>query len=375
MDHHGDPSTQVTNQAAVPASDQGRGDHTLSEIRRQPQGWSEAYTQLVARQAEVLAAWGKAQPQQILVTGCGSTYYLAQITAALFQALTGIPARGVPASEIALFPEQVLYQPASTLLIAISRSGTTTETAAAMDQFRARGGKTIWGITCYADTPVGQESDFVMLTDMAQEQSIAQTLSFSTMLFTAQGLAAQIGGHDLAPLGRVPAACQTLLDQFYPQATQWGTAQGIERFFFLGSGYRYGIACEAMLKMKEMSITHAEAYHFLEFRHGPKALVDEHAMVVGLLGRETFVHEAAVLREMGEMGGKTVAFVPGTGDGGKVGEHTVELPGDLPAWTLPALYLPILQSMGHARSMHKGLDPDNPRNLSAVVFLERASLR
>ncbi len=211
-----------------------------------------------------------------------------------------------------------------------------------------------------------------MLTDMAQEQSIAQTLSFSTMLFTAQGMAAQIGGHDLAPLGRVPNACHTLLDQFYPQATQWGTAQGIERFFFLGSGYRYGIACEAMLKMKEMSITHAEAYHCLEFRHGPKALVDEHALVVGLLGRETLVHEAAVLLEMTEMGGKTLAFVPGEPT---VGDYTVNLPGDLPAWTLPALYLPILQSMGHARSLHKGLDPDNPRNLSAVVLLDRASLR
>jgi glucosamine--fructose-6-phosphate aminotransferase (isomerizing) len=349
-----------------------RGQHTLREIVSQPDGWAAAYERLVGRRDEIVAAWAAVQPQQIIVTGCGSTNYLTQTAAALLQSLTGIPARGLPASEIALFPDQVLYKPEQTLLLAISRSGTTTETAAAMDKFRSLGGKAVWGITCYADTPIGEESDFVLLTDMAQEQSIAQTLSFSTMLFTAQGLAALAGGHDLAPLGAVPEACMRLIESTYGLATHWGTEPGVERFFFLGSGLRYGMACEAMLKMKEMSITHSEAYHFLEFRHGPKALVDEQAMVVGMIGAKTFRHEAAVVNEMAEMGGKTVALVPGKQTAGHI---TVRLPGDLPEWTMPVLYLPVAQSMGHARSMMKGLDPDNPRNLSAVVFLDRADLK
>jgi glucosamine--fructose-6-phosphate aminotransferase (isomerizing) len=349
-----------------------RGQHTLREIVSQPYGWGKAFAQLEARRDEILAAWAKVQPQQILVTGCGSTHYLAQTAAALLQTLTGIPARGLPASEIALFPDQVLYRPEQALLLTISRSGTTTETAAAMDKFRSRGGKAVWGITCYPDTPVGQESDFVLLTDMAQEQSIAQTLSFSTMLFTAQGLAALVGKHDIAPLGEVPDMCARLIEATYGLATHWGTELGVERFFFLGSGPRYGIACEAMLKMKEMSITNSEAYHFLEFRHGPKALVDEKTMVVGLMGAEHFRHEAVVITEMAEMGGKTVTLVPGKDNAGHV---TVHLPDTLPAWTMPVLYLPVVQSMAHARSMAKGLDPDKPRNLSAVVFLERAELR
>src|SRR5690606_5366573 len=137
-------------------------------------------------------------------------------------------------------------------------------------------------------------------------------------------------------------------------------------------GPLYGIACEAMLKMKEMSITHSEAYHFLEFRHGPKALVDEHAMVVGMMGAEAFRHEAAVITEMAEMGGKTVTILPGSASAGHV---TVHLPDQLPAWTMPVLYLPVVQSMAHARAMEKGLDPDKPRNLSAVVFLDRADLQ
>lgn len=355
-----------------PEMQEERGQHTLREIVSQPYGWRKAYEQLVARREEIVAAWTKAQPKQILVTGCGSTHYLAQSAAALLQSLTGVPARGLPASEIALFSDQVLYRPEETLLLAISRSGTTTETAAAMDKFRALGGKTVWGITCYPDTPVAQESDFTLLTDMAQEQSIAQTLSFSTVLFSAQGLAATIGNHDLSPLGEVPDACERLIESTFGFATHWGTEPGVERFFFLGSGMRYGIACEAMLKMKEMSITHSEAYHFLEFRHGPKALVDSNTMVVGMVGPEHFQHEAAVLNEMAEMGGKTLAIAPGRD---KAGHVTVHLPDNLPPWTMPVLYLPVVQGMAHARSMEKGLDPDNPRNLSAVVYLERNSLR
>jgi glucosamine--fructose-6-phosphate aminotransferase (isomerizing) len=350
----------------------GRGQYTLREIRRQPQGWRAAYEQLQARRDEIMAAWAKVQPKQILVTGCGSTHYLAQSAAALFQSVAGIPARGLPASEIALYSNQVLSRPEETLLLAISRSGTTTETAAAIDKFRSVGGKAVWGITCYADTPVGQESDYVLLTDMAQEVSIAQTLSFSTMLLHAQALAALAGGQDLAPLGELSGACEQLLEAYYERATQWGTQAGIERFFFLGAGPRYGVACEAMLKMKEMSVTNSEAYHFLEFRHGPKALVDEKAMVVGLMGQEQLRHEAAVMVEMAQMGGKTLIMLPGTGE---LGQATVNLPANLPVWAMPILYLPVLQSMAYARSIQKGLDPDNPRNLSAVVFLERSELR
>lgn len=349
-----------------------RGQHTLREIVSQPYGWGKAFAQLEARADEIVAAWAKVQPKQIIVTGCGSTHYLAQGAAALLQSLTGTPARGVPASEIVFFPEQVLHRPDETLLLVISRSGTTTESAAAMDKFRSLGGKAVWGITCYPDTPVAVESDFVLLTDMAQEQSIAQTLSFSTMLYTAQGMAALIGKQDIAPLGDVPDMCARLIEATYGLATHWGTEPGVEQFFFLGSGPLYAIACEAMLKMKEMSITNSEAYHFLEFRHGPKALVDKNAMVVGLLSAARFHHEAAVITEMAEMGGKTVTLVPGKPNAGHV---TVHLPDNIPTWAMPVLYLPVLQSMAHARSMAKGLDPDKPRNLSAVVFLERSELK
>lgn len=359
------------DQANQPAADDARGRATLAEIVSQPDSWANAYTMLQARQAELASAWAAVQPRQVLITGCGSTHYLALSAAALLQGVGGVPARGVPASEIVLCPEQVIHDPANTLLIAVSRSGTTTETAAAIDRFRAQGGKAVWGITCYADTPVANESDTVILTDMAQEESTAQTRSFSTMLLATQALAALVGKQALDPLEAIPDAARRLIEGTYGLASNWGTEAGIERFFFLATGWLYGIACEAMLKMKEMSVSHSEAYHFLEFRHGPKALVDDEAMVIGLVSARTMAHEAAVIQEMVELGGNTVVLAPGQQ---RIGHVAVHLPESTPAWTLPGLYLPVLQSMAYARAMHKGLDPDNPRNLTAVVELDRATL-
>jgi len=185
----------------------GLGRHTLAEIVSQPDTWAAAYGLLAEQSGALAVAWQRARPRQVVFTGCGSTYYLACTAAALLQGMTGVPARGIPASEVALHPAQTLADPAQTLLVAVSRSGTTTETAAALDSFRRAGGGQVWGIACTPDTPVADESDFVLLTDMAQEQSVAQTRSFSTTaartaeaalhpgakLYGAQDDAAQLG--------------------------------------------------------------------------------------------------------------------------------------------------------------------------------------
>ena len=134
----------------------------------------------------------------------------------------------------------------------------------------------------------------------------------------------------------------------------------------------YGIACEAMLKMKEMSISYSEAFHFMEFRHGPKSMVDENGLVVGLLSQRASRHEAPVLAECMQMGGSGLAISPGVQ--GIEATHRVLLPHDVPEWARPVLYLPVLQLMAYYRSVNKSLDPDNPRNLTAVVELDRESL-
>lgn len=346
------------------------GRHTLSEIVSQPDAWAGAYALLAEQGGAIRAAWAEAQPRQVIVTGCGSSYHLAHSAAALLQGMTGIPARGIPASELALYPAQTLAHPAHTLLITCSRSGATTEVLAALDAFRHAGGRQVWGLTCYPASPLAEESDFALVAAMAQERSMVGTLSLSTMLLLAQGIAVLARGDSPLELAALPDAGRRLIEYTYGLATQWGTETGLDRFFFLGSGPLYGVACDAALKMKEMARGHGEAFSTLEFRHGPKTLLDDRALVVGLLGSERLRLEAPVLLEAAELGASTLALLPGKPN---VGHVTVHLPAQLPWWAMPVLYLPVVQVMAYARAVQHGLEPDTPRHLATAVHLERTA--
>jgi len=347
-----------------------RGQHTLAEITSQPEAWADALRAFAARQAELKRAWVSLNPNQVVIIGCGSTYYLSQTAAWLFRGLTGVPACAYPSSEIVLFGPQVLARPHDTLLVTISRSGTTSETLIAIDRFRRLGGRTVWSITCYPDSPLAKSADLVLPAEAAQEQSIAQTRSFASMLVLAQAMAAALAGQDISPLNTLPGLGWKVLEQTAPIAKELATGSDLDGFFFLGSGPQYGIASEAMLKMKEMSLSHSEAFHFFEFRHGPKSMVNGRTLVVGLLSQRASAHEEQVLDEIAALGGHTLAMatLPGTGGG----THRIQLPSHLPAWATPVLYLPPLQLLAYYRAIGKGLDPDRPRNLDPVVFLDES---
>jgi glucosamine--fructose-6-phosphate aminotransferase (isomerizing) len=125
---------------------------------------------------------------------------------------------------------------------------------------------------------LSQQADFTLMASEAQEHSVAQTRSFTSMLLLTQALTAVLAHNEgmLERLHRLPDALEDLVSHLGDLPQRLGTDQSIERFFFLGGGPLYGLANEAMLKTKEMSLSQAEAYHPLEFRHGPMSVVDKH---------------------------------------------------------------------------------------------------
>ena len=114
-----------------------------------------------------------------------------------------------------------------------------------------------------------------------------------------------------------------------------------------------GVASEAMLKMKEMSLSYSEAFHFLEFRHGPMSMVNDHTLVVGLIGEEAAAQEIAVLRNMKARGAQILAL---TENDHAMNEwaHVVHLDSMLPSWARPVTYMPVLQLMAYYRALSNG---------------------
>jgi glucosamine--fructose-6-phosphate aminotransferase (isomerizing) len=347
-----------------------KGQHTWTEITRQPEAWRATLGAFANDRTALENFLNQADFARILVVGCGSTHYLAQTAAAVFTRRTRIPARALPSSELWLFPNTA--PPGLTLLLAVSRSGTTTETLWALERFRETQGGPVLAVSCYPESPLVQQADFALVTPGGQEQSVAQTRSFTSMLLLTYALAATLV-HDegtLEHLQRLPDALEDLMAQMGDLPQRLGTDQDIQRIFFLGGGPLYGLANEAMLKTKEMSLSYAEAYHPLEFRHGPMSMVNEHTLVVGLLSDTGLVEELCVLEDMQGLGARTLALIE---DGSAFSSwqpgYTVELHSGLNEWERGPLYLPMLQRMAYHRAIAKGLDPDHPHNLTAVVEL------
>lgn len=298
---------------------------------------------------------------QVIFTGCGSTFYLSLSAAAMYQELTRRSARAVPGGELLLNSQTVLTDQI-TLLVAISRSGTTTETVKAVEKFKREKRGNVVVISNY-DEVLSRLADVNIVIDKGQEESVAQTRSFASMYVAATAMCARMAGREdlVEAMGKLPEVGNWVLGNYESYAKEIGENLSFDRFYFLGSGIRYGLACEVNLKMKEMTLTHSEPFHFMEFRHGPMSMVNENAVVIGMVSESNLSHEKAVLNEMRALGGKTVALAESDAE--------VSFISQIPEQVRGVLYLPALQLMAFYRSLAKGLNPDSPKNLTAVVKL------
>jgi glucosamine--fructose-6-phosphate aminotransferase (isomerizing) len=142
---------------------------------------------------------------------------------------------------------------------------------------------------------------------------------------------------------------------------------------FLSQGPLVGLAAEAQLKVKEMSCSYAQAYHSLEFRHGPKAIVSPKTLVTLLLSESAYEAELEVLQETKELGGTTIVVAnEGDARADRFADLLLELKLDVPEYARLAAYAFVGQLMGFYTGTRKGYDPDSPRNLSRVVILNSA---
>lgn len=339
--------------------------HTFHEIMTQPESWRNALQEAERVLPDWRAVLGR-EDTLVIFTGCGSTYHLAQTAASLFRVLVGRRAVALPGGELVLYGEEWLWgiprdgQPA--VLVAISRSGSTTETIRAVEIHQASGGQVL-AVTTRPDSPLAAMARAGLILPAGREESVVQTRSFSSMLVGLNAIAALLGGHSQLwrAMQRLPEAAERLIDRYLPLARSIGEDLSIQRFYFLGSGARYGLASEASLKMKELSLSPSEPFPFLEFRHGPMSTVDEATMIVGMISDRHRHHEMAVLKEMQSLGARILSIAEQ--------DATVALDSGVPLAGRGALYLPVPQLMAAYRALARGLDPDRPRHLSAVVTL------
>ena len=288
-----------------------------AELRSQPETWATAAG--LREEQSLLPAAG----ERIAVVGCGTSWFMAQSYAVLRESAGHGVTDAFAASEAFVDRD---YD----AVVAITRSGTTTEVLELLDSLRSSGNRArTVGIVGDPDTPLVSLVDVAIRLPFADEQSVVQT-RFAT---TALALVRASLGHDLSPaIDQAAAAIEEELDDELVTADQYS---------FLGAGWTVGLAHEAALKMREASQSWTESYPAKEYRHGPIAIAAP--------GRVTW------------MLGEAPAGL--SGDLAVTGARFEDRPIDGMADLVRA------QRVALARARRAGLDPDSPRNLTRSVIL------
>ncbi len=349
-----------------------RGAHSLAEVLSQPQCWSACLARLHQQKTLEAIRDRFAKTGSWLFVGCGSSYYVALAAAASMTSITGRPARGLPASEMLLYPELVLPVAGDSVAVLISRSGRTSEVLKAAELLKSRRVSTL-AITCDPGQPLKKIADVTISLPAADEQSTVMTRSFSSMLLALQELAGVLAGDsrlcDL--LQKMPANAGPLFETLPSKIRDFVKTHHFADYVCLGQGPFYALACEYALKITEMSLCYAQSFHTLEFRHGPKSIVGPETLLVFLLSKNGYASECEVLEEMKSLRGTTLVVTnKAEARVRAAADLLVELSLDVSELARLAPSLVAGQLLGLYTGLQKGLNPDSPRNLSRVVTLD-----
>jgi glucosamine--fructose-6-phosphate aminotransferase (isomerizing) len=290
--------------------------------------------------------------------------------------LTGFRARAVPASELLLYPELVWAGCNRCLPVLISRSGRTSEVIAVAEMLRKRNIPAL-AITCGRGQPLENLAEETIILAPADEQSTVMTRSFSSMLLALQALAALLAGDStfLDSLYRMPTLAAPVLQPLPEKLRAFVSAPRFAAYVYLGQGPFYGLACEGALKVTEMSVSYAQSFHTLEFRHGPKSVVTPETLLFFLLSESSYQAECEVVEEMKALGATTLVVANRMDQRARgAADLAVELCLDVPEMARLAAYLFAGQLLGLYTGLEKGVDPDSPRNLSRVVLLDEEKI-
>jgi len=320
--------------------------------------------------------WGSVE--RIYLTACGTAWHSCLVGKFLLEETTRIPVDVDYASEFRY--RQPILGP-NTLLIAVSQSGETADTLAAVEEARASGAKVL-SICNVVDASIPRRSNGVLYTHAGPEISVASTKAFTTQLtafyLLALHLGRQLGRLDeakgralVADLVNLPSLVQETLSrskQIEKISKKYGHARD---FLYLGRGINYPIALEGALKLKEISYIHAEGYPAGEMKHGPIALIDEQLPVVVLLPKDPMYPKTlSNLKEVEARGGRIIAITDAPSpELEEIAWEVVTIP-QVNHFLAPILLVIPLQLLAYSIAVYRGSDVDQPRNLAKSVTVE-----
>jgi len=317
--------------------------------------------------------------KKVTLVSCGTSWHASLVGKFMLEELARVPAEVDYASE---FRYRNPIVDDGTLFLAVTQSGETADTLAAMREAKSLGAKT--AVICnVVGSTASREADGVLYTHAGPEIGVASTKAFTSQLTALYLLALHMGRvrgaldeeglkRHLAELVKLPGKAEKLLvDIEEPMAELSKEYFRKSDFLYIGRGYNYPVALEGALKLKEISYIHAEGYPAGEMKHGPIALIDEDMPVVVLAPTDAVYEKVASnVEEVRSRGGIVIAFVTeGNRALEKTKDHVYGIPGTA-APLAPILFTIPLQLLAYHIAVLRGSDVDQPRNLAKSVTVE-----
>ena len=375
----------ITSDAKNDTVTKGEYSHyMLKEIHEQPLALAEILEGRVTEDSLLEEAFGLQAGEifdrirDVRIIACGTSYHAGLVARNWFEGLAKLPCQVEVASEFR-YRHPVANE--NTLVVAISQSGETADTLAAVKGSRERGFGPVLSIVNVAESSLVRASDLMLMTRAGPEIGVASTKAFTTQLVALlllvlalgrrAGLSQEREAEIVRQLRTLPRYCEEVLgldDEIRQLSEQFADKR---HALFLGRGVQYPVAMEGALKLKEISYIHAEAYPAGELKHGPLALVDADMPIIAVAPNDDLLEKLiSNLQEVQARGGQLYVFADvESGLQSSENFHVIKVPlvGD---HVTPILYTIPLQLLAYHVAVLKGTDVDQPRNLAKSVTVE-----
>ena len=326
----------------------------------------------------IMPVWDKLKEcRHMVLLACGTSYYAAFVGKYVFEKLTDVDIEVELASE---FRYRKLNFPPNTFIVAISQSGETADTLAAMREAK-RKGASLLGIVNVVGSSIARETDAGIYNHAGPEIGVASTKNFVSQLTTLILLALLLGRHQHLSLTEGIQAIrglEALPDQVSRVLANANHIEAIaekyctcKNWLFLGRKYNFPIALEGALKLKEVSYIHAEGYAAGEMKHGPIALISPEMPTVAIVPRdEMYEKMASNIHEIKSRKGPVIAIVSeGDSKIKELADDVIEIPAGLD-FLNPILAVVVCQLLAYYCAKLLNRDIDKPRNLAKSVTVE-----
>lgn len=366
--------------------DKGEYEHfMLKEIHEQPFTIQETFRGRIAMDESKIFLGGilDVMPQlikakRIVIVACGTSWHAGLVGEYLFEQYARIPVEVEYASEFR-YRDPIIDS--DDLVIAISQSGETADTLAAIRKVR-ESGATILGICNVAGSSISRETDAGVYTHAGIEIGVASTKAFTSQITVLTMMALLLGNKRKAlsaddykllihELTLVPRKIKEILAEEDKIAEIAAAYKDVSNALYMGRGLLFPVALEGALKLKEISYIHAEGYPAAEMKHGPIALIDENMPVFALaINDQSYEKMVSNIQEVKARKGKVIAVVT-KGDKTIKGmvDHVIEIP-DCHELVSPMLSIIPMQILAYHIAVLRGCNVDQPRNLAKSVTVE-----